>query len=301
MKSRTLVYAYILVVVAYLATVLFFPLDPTALERYNISSIQLRLIGLSMAIPLILVWFMSLYGFLKFRSYANLITKEKEGPAYDKLATGLMVLSFSLPANSLIAAVLNYFALEYPGFADVALILRNYSSLLSQLAAFYILSQGAALLVATLKPKVKIIHSRGVVASIIAFSSLFTWLSMASPFGGSPVDTYQMPELVVILTLVIPYLITWYVGLLSAYRLSVYYHKINGEIYKKCLSKLVAGIGVIIGLSIAIQLLVSVSEKLSRLNFTPLLLLVYLLVGIYVVGFGLVAFGARQLKKIEEV
>lgn len=301
MKSKGLVYTYGLIVLAYIAVVLFLPLDPATLERYSLSEINLRLLSLGIALPLSAIWLMSLYGFIRFRNYAKSIEHEKEGQAYAALARGLMILSFSLPLNSLLTSVLNYIALKNPGFADTSIIIRNYSSLLYQMAAFYILSRGAAGLLMSLKPKIKIFHTHWSIGGIILFSSIFTWLIAAEPFGGKVEDTYHLPGVVVLLTLVIPYLFTWYAGLMAAHRLNVFNRKVTGETYKKILVKLVAGICVIISLSIFIQVIVAFSERLTRLNFTPLLTLIYILLLGYVVGFGLVAKGASDLKRVEEV
>jgi hypothetical protein len=50
-----------------------------------------------------------------------------------------------------------------------------------------------------------------------------------------------------------------------------------------------------------LQFLTTITEQLNRLNLAPLLIVLYLLIAFYAVGYALVARGAKKLKKIEDV
>jgi len=301
MKTRYFQYSYIALVIFYIALVALTPVDTQTMSRYNLSEPVVRLIGLSVSIPLTLIWLVALYGYSRFKSYAELIVDEKEGEAFGAIANGLMALVVSLPVISLASMMLNRISENSPNLETVTTIVGSYLPIVFQLAAFVLLAHGAIKLLSTVKPKHNITHSPAVMFGIIAFTSIFTYIIVARPFGGTVAENYAMPAWLVTVSIIVPLTFAWYMGGLAIYSLYVYRHKTRGIVYRRMLNSLVAGLGTIVMLSIIIQIVVSIAEQLTRLNFTPLLGIIYLLIAFYAVGYGLVAKGAHQLRKIEEV
>lgn len=297
--SKALVCFFVASAVVYAAVVLLLPADPAVLERYDITQAGARLLNLSIIVPAEAIWFTALYGYIRLKSYARLISESAEGAPFNRLADGLGILALSLPLRGVVSAILNHLAINDPGLETVATVVSNYTGLAFALVSFMLIASGARGLLLSL-------HSRQgdglisnyAVLALVLLSSIFTWLILSGPTG---TDAYETPDWVVILTLAVPYLFAWYQGALATYRLYIYKSRVSGLLYRQAFGNIAAGIGLILLLSILIQLITTISERLNRWDLTPVLLLVYLLVLLYAVGFGLVARGAKKFKKIEEV
>jgi hypothetical protein len=304
MNNKDLVYLFIFLAVIYLGLVVVLPADPSTLEKYNMTQDQARWLNLTVILPALAIWVSALYGYIHFRSYAQLVKNSPEGAPFKKLADGLGILAFSLPATAILSSALTYMAVQDADLQPVSTIVRNYARLGFSLAAFLVIATGAKNLLMTLSSKrAQIVPvSNFLVLGVILLSSIFTWLILSRPTGaGGAINAYHEPTWLIILTLAVPYLYAWYQGALAFYRLHAYKIEVKGQIYKEAFGNLAAGIGIVVLLSIIIQFITTLSAQLNRLNFTPVLLIIYLLVLLYAVGFGLIARGSKKFKKIEEV
>ena len=90
-------------------------------------------------------------------------------------------------------------------------------------------------------------------------------------------------------------------GAVAVRNLTKYQRDVKGVIYKQSLANLTRGIGLIVSLSIGIQLLTTLIEGVDSTDFRLIVLTIYILLAFYALSFGLVASGARRLKKLEEV
>ncbi|HSX43684.1 MAG TPA: hypothetical protein VLE69_00065, partial [Candidatus Saccharimonadales bacterium] len=66
-------------------------------------------------------------------------------------------------------------------------------------------------------------------------------------------------------------------------------------------TRLALGLGVVVGFLMVLRYLVALTTTLDNLALKYLLLVVYLLLIFIAIGYGLIASGAKRLKKIEEV
>lgn len=303
MGNRTIVYLFILFIAIYSGVTMLLPSDPSAIERYDVSELQLRLLSLSVALPLIMIWLVALYGIIRFRTYALLVKESGEGQSLRNIANGLTVLGFSLPIVSLVSRGLGYLSDNNSNLVPAAEIIKNYVGVVFALIAFYLLAKGARRLITTLKASKQVgLLPPYLVPAVILFSSLFTWLVVSRPFGNEDdINFYYLPNWLLILTLAVPYLFAWYFGVVSFYYLHHYQKKVKGLVYKQAFNRLAKGIAIIVFTSVFVQTLVTLSSQLNRLDLTPILGLVYLLIILYAVGYGFVARGAKKLKYIEEV
>jgi hypothetical protein len=118
---------------------------------------------------------------------------------------------------------------------------------------------------------------------------------------GSTNNPYALPIWLMLLTVIIPYLYAWFVGLLAAYEITTYTKQVRGVLYKQALHLLVIGLlAVIIG-SITLQYVSSVAPAAGHLTLNYRLLLITLFRVVDGIGFVLIAIGALRLRKIEEV
>lgn len=291
--------AFLGCVAVYIAMTLGTP-NPEAAQRYNLTATGILLVNLTIVVPITAIWVVAFYGALKMKEYAAAIRGSTEGEPFNLVANGLIISVLGFPLTAIIAAVLKRVAAATPNLLPTTIILQNYVTLAVALIAFYYIGRGAQRLALPIKKRsVTFDNSRWTMAFIIV-SSIFSWL-VISHYGGNTNSLYHMPDWLVIGTLAIPYLWVWYQGAMAAYCIYYYQKNVKGMLYRRALVYCSAGIGTVIGASVFIQFVTVFNERLSRLNLTPLLGIVYLLILIYAVGYGLIAKGAKKLKTLENI
>lgn len=305
-NTKVVICAYAALIILYLSLVWLLPPNRSSLDKYNISVLQAKLLGLTFVLPLIGVWVSALYGYIRFRAYAILIRESPEGKPFNRLADGLMVLAFGLPIMAIMSSIFNYYTSSHPEWLPASTVIRNYADIIIYFFAFLLLFYGARGLHNSLRSRnlYQPAYFRHIGLIGIAVSAVFVWLLLANPLNPGSVTSqtiYYLPNWLIIFTVAIPYLISWYCGAMASYWLLAYKNRINAKVYKQPFSDLSKGIAVIVFDAMFIRFMTSVSPRLERLNLTPLLLIIYILVLLYILGYGLVARGAKGLKKIEEV
>lgn len=290
---------YILLLLIYVLLAFTLPTDPQILERYNMSQFQIRLLNLTIVGPLVLIYLAALYGFAHFRNYAASIRQSKEGPALSLISKGLMVLGFSLPVNSIVGSLTSYTRFQHPDLLSEITVFRSYLALILAGTGMYLIAKGANSLHGTINKPFKV-HPYLAFLGAITLSSLYTWLITSQGQESGPHQAYYTPNWITVFTIAIPYIFIWCIGVRAALQLSRYKDSVRGVLYKRAFSHLSKGLVAIVIISILIQIVTTLSEHLNRLSLTPLLIVVYILIFMYALGFGLVARGAKKLKQIEE-
>jgi hypothetical protein len=303
LQRKKYFWVFTVLTLIYIGLIFVSPIDPDVIQKYNITETRARYLSLTILAPLIVIYYCALYGFHKFRSYALQIYNSKEGNPLLTLSNGLGVLAFMLPTTGIISTVTNNFELKHPEILVESTIIKNYIALAFALTAFMLIARGGEELVNTLKTQPKLTNNfrRISLISIITISCIYTWLITTRLDNSASEDhTYFLPNWLIITTIAIPYLYAWCRGVIAVYQLYLYKSKVRGIIYKKAIDFLYKGIAAIIALSVSLQLLTTLSERLNQLNLTPFLFIIYLLVITYALGFGLVVKGANKLRQIEE-
>jgi hypothetical protein len=306
MTKRVLI-VYIVVAVAYTLLALLLPTDPKTLEQYKLSEFRMDLLQLSLVVPVLAIWFAAFYGYDKFSHYARTIAKSKDGNAFRFIANGLGVLAFGLAINAILGSILNYLILESPRLTASLTIVRNYSSMLMYLIAFWLIRKGTQELLA-ITPRSKNANRRGSALTMLSSSLavLYTFLIFQNPNrqipdGPAVRATYYLPDWLILLTIILPYLYIWMLGFQAVINIYIYMKSVKGVLYRQMLELLAKGLAGIILISIILQLLVNFGSLFRSMALGPLLLIVYLLVAGIAVGFIYVAAGAKRLQKIEDV
>lgn len=300
--KKAYVWSFIALVALYALLALSLPPDPETLVKYNITAAQARLLSLTIVVPVVAIYFAAFYGAFRFKQYSEIIKGTTEGRPYSQLSNGLLVLAFSLPIISIFASTLAYVEVRNPSSVPAATIFMNYLRLAFPLVAFTLIARGAEGLIATIKTKKSSDHPQLSILGTVALSSVFTWLVINRPITENAREMpYHLSNWLIITTLVIPYLFIWCRGLRAMYHLNKYREKVKGKVYRQALGSLAKGIGAVIVIGILMQMLTTISVRLSRLNLTPLLLMLYVLIMLYAVGYIWVARGANKLKRFEEV
>jgi hypothetical protein len=140
------------------------------------------------------------------------------------------------------------------------------------------------------------------VLGFIIISSLYGYFLISQPSEKSlAVRPYYLPHWAVLVTLAMPYLYFWYRGFKGAYMLFEYQKNVRGWLYKKALRYLAAGVSVVVLSSVLTRMLTTIPSQLNHLNLTPVLVIIFGLLAVIAIGYGLIALGANRLRKIEEV
>lgn len=296
----------LLLVIAYATFIFSIPPDSAALTRYSLTAAQARLLNLTIIIPYVIIWFLGFYGFIKVKEYTSLITASRDGKAFKVLSDGLMLLATSLPLNALAANVRTYIDTQNESLTPTVTIVYNYFILVIALAGVWFVSHGARQLAGMVGKKVFGLGHALIAVAFVLFCGFYTYVALTDPLRNTPGGlsgraAYYLPDFLVFSTIIIPYILLWYIGLRSAYHLRHYATNVPGTLYRKALSRLSLGIAFVVLSSMVLRLTTSLTSFLGDLSLRYLLIFVYCLLLIIGIGYALVASGAKRLKKIEEV
>jgi hypothetical protein len=292
-------YAYSILVVAYALGTLLIPQSKHTLQRYHITSLHLKVLDATIILLFALIWFCAVYGFYNFRQYYQLIKKTKDGKPLANISVGLGLLAFWFPVTSVFNTYTDYFVVSHASLAGTVQIMQNYLSLLIPLIGFIFISIGARGLMDVVKQRPSLAGINILVSPLIVVSVLYVYL--VSNTQNRLNGIYGLSKFYVLLTVVAPYIYMWFMGLLALYEIFLYRLKSPGILYRKSWRMLALGLGSLIIVSIIFQYLSTITERLNKLSLNWLLMFVYALLILLAVAYVLIAFGVRNLKKIEEV
>jgi len=274
------------------------------MRAFHLSSLGYRLALLTASLPLIAAWLVAFAGHAKLSEYTNMIRKTPEGPYFEKLAAGTGWLAWSLPVPALAALLLNALGNECRVFYSVSIIMVNYLNLLFALVAFSIIGAASRGLITHAKLKFSITASRVIVLIFLVAGVAYCYLTFRHLDLSSVASThnpYYLPVWLMVLSVIIPYLYAWFVGLLAAYEIVLFGQRAEGVLYGQSLRLLASGLTVIIGSSVILQYIHGIQPRSNHLIFgaqTVWGVLLHMVAGI---GFVLLLLGASRLKRIEEV
>jgi hypothetical protein len=291
----------ILVVIAFIVT-LALPPDPQSLKLYHLSNLSYRIVILFLLLPYSAIWYAVFYAFSKLLEYTRYLKNAKEEKAFRKITLGMGILAFGLIIPTIISSVLNEIADYHHGFKATAVIINNYMALIVAIAAFTYMGSGARILVQTVKSRATLNGARLFGIIFIVLGVLFTRSVIHNHnITNGWNDPYHLSLYPLMITIIIPYLYAWFIGMICAYDFKLYSSGVKGVLYKKAFSQLSVGVAVTILSSIAIQFITSAFGGRTDKSLAFILLLIYVFIVILLVGLGFLALGTQKLKKIEEV
>jgi hypothetical protein len=287
---------------AYLGMSLLPSIPKASLDKYHLSVTGARVITYSFVLLISAVYAIGFYGSYKMKTYSNLVRKSKEGWALNCLSLGLLVLVFAqiLVADS--GVLVGLIVRHRPSWLEVLTILNNYFTVLATLISMAVIAYGAVKLRELVTQRSRGFGEHTLALLFIVLSAFYSYLIIIEPIH-TPLTRrlYFMPNILIILTIAIPYLIAWYMGFLAAYRLYTYQRRVKGAIYRSSLIYVAVGIAAVVMSSIAVRFLATISNQLNRLKLTPVLFIIYGLLVLIAIGFLSIAWGAKKLRRIEEV
>ena len=276
-------------------------LAPVSGNSYKLTSLQLFSVQLTVIIPILLIWLTAVYGAAKFKEYAVLISKSTDGQALDQLTDGLLILVFSLIVQGVLGVIPKYFVGK--PLLLFFVFLHNHVPMIIALIAIILIYQGSTKLARLANAAVSRTQIKTLVAPLLVIILIFAGYLFGhinhSVVNGVP--NFASPGKWPFFTLVVPYLFIWTLGLLSILNVANYIKHVKGVIYRQALSFLAAGILAVLAFTMILQLLTLSAAAFSKLALGPVLLIVYLILILYALGFVLIAMGARKLTRIEAV
>jgi hypothetical protein len=294
---------YLTVIACWVVYAVLSLLAPTAASaRFHMTPMQLFFLRLSIIFPVNLIWLMATRGVINVKFYAQMIRGSHDAQAINTIADGLLWTLAYLILITLGNAVLPYFV--NAKFFDVLIIIRDHIGPLFALIAFFVLYRGSQ--------RLKLVAnfdtwSTSTIWALIAFSifAFFFVLEFAtSPAigtGPSRSSLAILPHELLLFTLIIPYIASWFMGILAIINISKYARQVKGNLYRQALESLVRGIAGVVFFIMVYQIIVFAARYLTEISLGMTLLIVYIILLLYGLGFLFIRTGAKKLMRIEAV
>jgi hypothetical protein len=283
----------------YVVTSLVVPVSAKTLSMLHLSLAEYRMLLVTVLVPYILIWLAAFYSYQKSDQYARALKGTDEANSFASISTGVRVMAWGLAIPAILSVILNGIAATNPSFKDTTTIINNYATMLVPLIAFSFIGIGTRRLSEHAQARPSLNGIRIFALVFLLFGVYYTAAALNTLYQHD--NPYHLSRTVLLLTVIVPYLYAWFMGILSCYDLALYARKIRGLLYKRALTTLSAGLMTIIGSSIFIQFVKIAFAYKDNVSINSLLLIIYVLLIIEAVGFILIANGARQLKRIEEI
>jgi hypothetical protein len=303
-KTNRLLQPAALSVIVYIVLVFILPINKYSAHTYHLSGLEYRALLFAVVLPSIATWVAAFIGYLKLQQYVAIIRKSPEGADFALLNRGYAWLAWSLPIAAITNILLSGAVNAWPGLLKAAVILHNYTNLILPLVAFTIMGSATRAMVNRTKLGFTSASIRGIMFIFLTAGVIYCFLTFQQFDLSSLQSTdnpYFMPLWLMVLTIIIPSLYSWFIGLLAAYEIMLFSQRTEGVLYRSALRMLVAGLTLIIVSFVAVQFTTSVSPGIGRLvlGYRLVLTLIFRVIG--GAGFILVALGANRLKTIEEI
>jgi len=278
---------------------LVLPPNAATMAAYHLTKTEYHVLVLLIYLPMAAIWFTAFYGYKTLQDYTALIKKTDEGQNFYKMSIGLVWLAWGAPLSSISSAILYAIVHNNVGLYTTAIIIEHYISVVIAIVAFTYIGIGTHKLAAR-NQRPTSLSIQLIMLFFTAFGVIYSFFTF-NQVTGTSVNPYHLPVWIILLTIIVPYLYAWYMGLFSAYEILLYRQQATGLLYKRALTYIASGIAAIIASSIMVEFITSGTKYLTRLNLNAVLLVVYIFLAISAVGYLLVALGTKKLKKIEEV
>lgn len=290
--------------VLFMALVFILPVSQQKLQVYNLTASEYRYLLSIVLIPLIAAWSIAFYSFRRLREYARAIKDAPEGADYATMAmgTGWLAWGFALPP--VISSLLGPLAQSHPSLIPALSWYSTYIYLLVTLVGLGYISTGVHKLARRSAINFEMRQIRYIVALLVAMAALFCVLIVGRLHGTSLSDSFNsfyLPNILVWVTVVIPYLYAWCLGIIGAFELSIFAQQTSGVIYKQALQYLASGLVIIIVSMIALQYFRAIVPRTGALAINGALITVYGIYAANAIGNVLLAVGVRRLKRIEDI
>ncbi len=284
--------------------VVLLPANRDAMSNYDITSSHYHIVLFLVNLPLAAIWFAAFFSYARLRSYARAVANTPEGKGFNALAVGSGWLALGLVIPTIIGLTVSGIAHRHPAFRGTATILTNYLNVLFPLVAFNTIASGSHALTLHQRIWPSLISIRLLMVAFIMLGvgySFFTLQHIDLHATNSTLNPYFLPVWVVMPTIMVPYLYTWFIGLFAAQELSAVAQHVKGVFYRQSLRLLAVGVSLVVAGSIGQEYIRAITPRVGHLSLNTVLTTIYVTYAVIVAGFILMSLGAYRLKKIEDI
>lgn len=274
------------------------PANPSSLHALGIDESIYRLLIFTILIPYGLAWGAAFYAYEALGSYAATIADTVEGRGFARIVRGLRVLAWGIVLAAMLSGFLGLIRYFHPSFVGAQTAINHYATLIVALVSFVYIQDGTYILVESLRIRRSKSSIRGLIIVATIIGALLIELVDAN-FGSND-NPYYLPFPVLLITVLIPYIIAWTIGILGTSELRTYARRVNGIIYQRALQTVATSLTLVIAVSIITQYFSAIFARKTSFELGPLLIFVYILLLIEAGAFVWLALGAKKLKQIED-
>ena len=287
--------------IAYVALSLLSPVKP---NHFNLTDIQVRLLQLTFVVPILVIWFLIIFGGVRFKNYALLIKGSDEARGTNLVANSLLLIGFGGIAVSIFNLGRNFIGAQ---FTEEFTIAHNLFNVLVQVTSYGLLYFGSTHLLKSIGVKGadarKSIYPQLTMAVAIAAYSALMFLN---PYRNSTPDpatynSFYLPDGLLLVLVVIPYVLSWSLAVGALVNLRTFAAEVKGFVYREAIRRLVMGMTIVVSFAIALAMLSTLSGLFADSSLKFVLGFIYVILLLYAAGFLVIASGARKLARIEEV
>ncbi|HSX30613.1 MAG TPA: hypothetical protein VLE99_01730 [Candidatus Saccharimonadales bacterium] len=275
-----------------------------SISKYHISPLVFGLLIVSVLLPYLVCWLYAISGWLHLREFTQRLSPGTDRNGFAKITSGLLVLVISIIVPTVVQALYLYLgnSPDSPGWN----IFSNYIGILFPLLSSLLMFLGSLQITSHIQPKItQLAKVTTVLFPVALFGIFYLFMIFTNPTRQVSADpmvrpTYFLPDSMIIATIVLPVIANWLLGLLFVLNLEHYSHY-SKTINRPALVSFYNGIIILVGITILSQVLASLgSNRFDNLSLGFVLVLVYILLGILTLGFGLIAHGAKKLQPPDE-
>jgi hypothetical protein len=307
-KTTNILFAVLFVVwLVYAWFTLTIAPSPESIARFGEAGIFW--LQVAIAFSLLGIWGFALFAATRFNEYAHSIRESADGKAFSYIANGLFFLVGSMVLSTVISTTMNYFISLSPemraAYMKFFTIFRNYETLALSIVAYYLMYAGTKKLLDIAGSKItKKQFIASVLLPLVVLGGLYFVLLFQNEYrtvSDNPNinPTYYLSDPLIIATVAIPYVLIWFFGLASGLQALVFSRNVSGIIYKSALRNFTIGILLVIYLGIGLQLLGQVGTVFANTGIVGISVLIAVILGVILAGYGYIARGARALSKLE--
>jgi len=277
-------------------------------NTYHLSNLAIHLLQLTLVIPIATTWFLAVFAGVRFKRYANKIGDYPDGEAINWLANGLLTLGFVSLATSLFSVFVNYQEPNTMVYRNLR-IESNILGVLAIAAVFLLIYRGSRRLLKLIdRPDSETDVRTRLIATILTViltasyaASLFTDAYRSSTPDALKHTSFYMSDAWLFFVILIPTVIVWAIGSQAMANLIVYQANVKGTTYRQVFKQLSVGLTLVLSIYILMTILTTISQFLIGASLKSVLIFLYIFIIVYASGFIIIARGANNLSKIEEV
>jgi len=290
---------------AYAVLTIMAPRTPSQ-NALGLTPLQLMLLQLTIVVPYMVAWLAGTRGALGFKSCSEMIPEAEGGRGFRGFGFGVAMLVAGSLLTALIGAWRPFAA---PGSAAVVAvtIVNNYVYVLTSLLASVFMFRGAGRLVgkdanrAYGRDDLVMAVILGVVIAGLYAPLVYTNPSRQVSLNAAVAASYYLPDALIALTIILPFIVAWTLGFMTAMRIARYAPPGRDPRQKKAVRKFVNGLWMTLFSSILLQLLVSIgTDRLLALGLGSILALIYVFIILQIAGFALISAGSNRFCRFAE-